>query len=287
MADQKAVFITGASSGIGRECALHLDHLGFRVFAGVRKHADANALRQVSSKRLTPVIIDVTKPDLIASAAQTVAGAIRSSGLAGLINNAGIARGGPLEFIPIDDLRTQLEVNVIGQIAVTQAFLPFLRRAQGRVINMSSISGRLAIPFIGPYCASKFSLEALTIALRFELKPWKIEVVSIQPGPIDTPIWDKSITSFDKITSDQPQEVKRLYGLKLTSLRQKLQKSAESGISPKEVAKIVTLALTTTRPKTRYLVGRQAKMGAFLNTVLPGKLWDRLILHSRRRHFEN
>ena len=280
--EQKAVVITGASSGIGKECALYLDQLGLQVFAGVRKQSDADALVQLSSDRLTPVIIDITRPDLIASAAQVVRDAIESTGLAGLINNAGIAMGGPLEFVPIPDLRKQLEVNVIGQVAVTQAFLPHLRRAQGRVINMSSISGRLAIPFLGPYCASKFSLEALTDALRLELKPWKIDVISIQPGPIDTPIWDKSITSFDNVTNDLPQEIKCLYGPRLASLRQKLLRSAESGISPKEVAKVVTLALMTKHPKTRYLVGRQAKVGAFLNRVLPNKLWDWLILRADR-----
>src|SRR5439155_3574156 len=147
----KSIVITGASTGIGRACALRLDRMGFRVFAGVRKTEDGEALKQQASERLTPVVIDVTDVASIARAAEMVAAEVGEAGLAGLVNDAGIAVAGPLEFIPIEELRKQLEVNVIGQIAVTQVFLPLLRKGHGRIVNMGSISGRLAVPLLGPY----------------------------------------------------------------------------------------------------------------------------------------
>ena len=274
----KAVVITGASTGIGRACALYLDTLGFCVFAGVRKQSDAQALQQEASERLTPIFIDVTRQDTIATAAQTVTAAVDGSGLAGLINNAGIAVAGPLEFLPITELRHQLEINVVGQMAVTQAFLSLLRQGKGRIINMSSISGRVAVPFAGPYAASKFGLEALTDSLRRELHPWGIEVVSIQPGAIVTPIWEKTAAKGDELLSNFPDEAHRLYGARLTVARTGLIKTGQQGISAEEVAKVVTHALTTKRPKTRYVVGRDAKMAAFVLKILPDRLKDWFIL---------
>lgn len=274
----KAVVVTGASTGIGQSCALYLDRLGFMVFAGVRKQADADTLQQKGSERLSPVFIDVTKADTIASAVQTVAAVVKEVGLVGLINNAGVAIGGPLEFVPIAELRTQLEVNVVGQIAVTQAFLPLLRQGQGRVINMSSISGRVAMPFMGPYAGSKFALEALTDSLRVELKPWGIKVVSIQPGAIVTPIWEKSVTRAEQLLNKFPVEADSLYGPPLAALRRAVLKTGQNGILAVEVAKVVAQALTAKRPKTRYLVGRDAKMAAVLVKLIPDRLRDWLIL---------
>ncbi|MEK7693262.1 MAG: SDR family oxidoreductase, partial [Chloroflexota bacterium] len=186
----RSVVITGASTGIGEACALHLDALGWRVFAGVRKGADGEALQRKASARLIPVRIDVTDQASIASACDAVAQELGARGLDGLVNNAGIAVAAPLEFVPIDDLRRQLEINVIGQIAVTQAFLALIRTARGRIVNIGSVSGKLATPFTGPYSASKFAMEALTDALRIELRPWKIEVSIVEPGSIATPIWE-------------------------------------------------------------------------------------------------
>ena len=161
-----AVVITGASTGIGKACALELDRRGFRVFAGVRSESAAQELQAQASARLTPVRIDVTDAASIAAAAETIARSVGDAGLAGLVNNAGIAVSGPLEIVPIDALRRQLEVNVIGPVAVTRSLLPLLRKARGRVVNMSSISGGVAAPYLGPYSASKFAMEAITDTLR-------------------------------------------------------------------------------------------------------------------------
>src|SRR5258708_33287478 len=187
MAAARSVVATGASTGIGEACALRLDRRGFHVFAGVRREVDGGALKQKASGRLTPILLDVTDASSIKSAAAAVAASLDEEGLSGLVNNAGIAIAGPLEFLPIDELRRQFEVNVIGQIAVTQAFLPLLRKGHGRIVNMGSISGRLAFPLLGPYAASKFALRALTTALRMELRPWGIPVSIIEPSGIATP----------------------------------------------------------------------------------------------------
>jgi len=276
-ASLKAVVITGASTGIGRACALYLAKEGYWVFAGVRKQADADFLRQKASGPLTPVFIDVTDPETIADSLKTVIASVGQVGLAGLVNNAGIGRGGPLEYLPLADLQTQFEVNVIGQIAVTQAFLPLLRQARGRIINMSSISGRVAMPFVGPYSASKFALEALTDSLRVELRPWGIAVISIQPGVIATPIWDKSIAKADELLASFPAEVERLYGDKLAVIHKELQAAAQRGTPAETVAKVVAKALGADRPKTRYLVGPDAKLAAWLVWLLPDRLRDWLV----------
>lgn len=275
-----AVVVTGASTGIGYACALYLDTLGYKVFAGVRKQADADNLQQNTSKRLMPVFIDVTNIDTITSAAQTVTELLGKTGLAGLVNNAGIAVPGPLEFLPIADLRRQFEINVVGQVAVTQAFLSLLRQGKGRIINMSSISGRVAAPFVGPYAASKFSLEALTDSLRVELKPWGIDVISIQPGAIATPIWEKTLGGEDFIDNFL-KGAESLYGARLAAAREVAIETGQQGIPAEEVAKVVVRALTAKRPKTRYLVGRDAKITAMLLKFLPDRARDWVILNMR------
>lgn len=274
----QSIVITGGSTGIGEACALYLDKLGLRVFVGVRRENDGERLRQKGSGQLTPVYLDVTNNESILAVLETVTAAVGSAGLLGLINNAGIAVGGPLEFLPLADIRQQLEVNVVGQIAVTQAFLPLLRQGRGRVINMSSISGRIATPFLGPYAASKFALEALTDALRLELQPWGIEVISIQPGAIATPIWNKSLARADEMVKGLPAQADTLYGARLARLRQAILERADQGISADEVAKVVSQALLARRPKTRYLVGRDAKLGALLVKLLPDRWRDRWII---------
>src|SRR2546429_6668900 len=183
-----AVLISGASTGIGRACAEHLDGLGFAIFAGVRNQSDADSLRGAGSGRTQPVMLDVTEPESIASALRIVDEAA-TAGLSGLVNNAGISVGGPLEFVEIDEWRRGLEVNFIGQVAVTQAALPALRKARGRIVNMTSIGGRLASPFLGPYNASKYALEAVTDSLRLELRQFGVAVAAIEPGAVATPIW--------------------------------------------------------------------------------------------------
>lgn len=273
----QAVVITGASTGIGAACALHLDRLGFAVFAGVRKAEDGGALQQQSSNRLTPLLLDVTDADSIQTAKEFVAKEVGEAGLFGLINNAGIAVAGPLEAVPILDLRRQLEVNVIGQVAVTQAFLPMIRQARGRIVNMGSIAGRAAMPLMGPYSASKFALEAITDALRLEVQQWGIQVVIVEPGAIATPIWDKSGQGAADLEAATPPELRTLYGAVVAGVRKVVQEAAKRAISPDVVAKVVEQALTSSRPKTRYLVGTDAKFRALMVKLLPDRLSDKLL----------
>jgi NAD(P)-dependent dehydrogenase (short-subunit alcohol dehydrogenase family) len=248
------------------------------VFGGVRRQADAAALQRDSGGSIQPIFLDVTNAQTIAVAAWQVRQQLNGDGLHGLVNNAGIAVGGPLEFLPIAQLRRQLEINVVGQIAVTQAFLSLLRAGTGRVVNMSSVSGLLATPFIGPYSASKFALEALSDALRGELTPWGIRVITIQPGAIATPIWGKSLKAADKIVAELPPEAMRLYGHVLPTLLDTVKKTGERGVAPAKVSRAVAHALTAARPKTHYLVGADARLGAFLAHWLPDRLRHWLIL---------
>ena len=272
------VVITGASKGIGRATALHLVKMGFHVLAGVRRAEDGAALRREAGEHLTPLLIDVTDPALISRAAEQVSQITGEAGLAGLVNNAGIAVAMPLEFIPIDELRNQLEVNVIGQIAVTQAFVPLLRQAQGRIINISSMAGVVVSPFNAPYHASKFALEALTDALRMELQPWNIDVVSIQPGRTATPIWETSIAHARRNMAQAPPEMLALYGGQIEKRLEEAHKKAKHCIPPQRVAQIIGMALTIKRPKTRYLVGTDAKIAGKVIARLPDRLRDRVIM---------
>ena len=205
-----AVVVTGASTGIGRATALYLDAKGYLVFPGVRKEADAEGLRQQGSDRLAPVMIDVTDEKSIASAREQVAEAVGERGLAGLVNNAGVGGGGPIEFIPLDELRSTLEVNLIGQVAVTQAFLPLIRRRKGTIVFIASIGGRVASPFMSPYNTSKFGIEALGESLRHELAPWGIDVAVVEPGSIDTEIWSKGDEAVRERIDELPEDARRL-----------------------------------------------------------------------------
>jgi NAD(P)-dependent dehydrogenase (short-subunit alcohol dehydrogenase family) len=250
-----AVVITGASTGIGRACALELDRRGFRVFAGVRTVAAAEQLRAEASARLTPTTIDVTEADTIAAAVKSIADSLGDGGLAGLVNNAGIVVPGPLEVIPIDAFRRQIEVNVIGQLAVTQAFLPLLRRARGRVVNMSSISGGLAAPYLGPYSASKFAMEAISDALRVELRGFGIRVSAIEPGAIATPIWEKSLASAERLTADIDSAAISPYDADLATVRKFVDHSIRIASPVSKVVEAVVHALTARRPKAHYYLG--------------------------------
>ncbi|MBD2363795.1 SDR family NAD(P)-dependent oxidoreductase [Anabaena minutissima FACHB-250] len=277
--NQGTVVITGASTGIGEACALRLDKLGFCVFAGVRKDSDAQKLQQKASQRLIPIFLDVTDADSIAFAVETVKNTVGDE-IFGLVNNAGIAVPGPLELLPIADFEQQIQVNVTGQLAVTQAFLGLLRQSRGRIVNMGSISGRSAAPFLGAYNASKFALEALTDVMRMELRPWGISVSIIEPGAIATPMWEKSFTQADTAKQNLSPSALNLYGHALTAVRKQVGILASKSISSDIVAEAVVHALTAKKPKTRYLIGQDAKMGAFLKYLLPDRLYDRVILYS-------
>jgi NAD(P)-dependent dehydrogenase (short-subunit alcohol dehydrogenase family) len=223
------------------------------------------------------MMLDVTDAEQIAAAVETVEPVVANAGLAGLVNNAGIARGGPLEFLPTDELRRQLEINVVAQVAVTQAFLPLLRQGRGRVVNMGSVAGRSTVPFLGPYQASKYALEALTDVLRMELLPWGIEVAIIEPGNVATPIWEKSIAVANEARGRFPPQAEELYGKGMDAIRTGAALAGSNGISTDAVVTAVEHALTADKPKTRYLVGRQARIRALVQ-LLPDRLRDRLIL---------
>ena len=278
--DPGAVVITGASTGIGRACALHLDAMGFRVFAGVRADGDAEALCKEASSNLMPLRLDVTDGSSVAAAEETVYECLENhcEALSGLVNNAGIAVAGPLEVVPAEQFRQQFEVNLIGQMTVTQAFLPLLRKDKGRIVNMGSVNGRVSAPFIGPYCASKFGLEALTDALRMELRPWGISVSLVEPGSVRTPIWEKYGVDMDRLLSDLSPESRDLYGRAIAAARRAAIRRHGAGLRPERVAHAVAHALTARRPKTRYLIGWDARVGAAMAKVLPYRVLDELTL---------
>jgi NAD(P)-dependent dehydrogenase (short-subunit alcohol dehydrogenase family) len=273
----RAVVISGASTGIGAACAMHLDRLGYRVFAGVRKAEDGVALQKACSQRLVPIELDVTDLSTIQKAQTLVSRQTEGSGLFGLVNNAGIAVVGPLEAVPLADLRRQLEVNVIGQVAVTQLFLPLLRQARGRIINMGSIAGLTAMPLMGPYSASKFALEAMTDALRLEVQQWGIHVSIIEPGAIATPIWNKSTIDAAEREVAIKEDLRSLYQPIITAVRKVVAEASKRAISAEIVAKVVEDALTASTPRTRYLVGTDAKLRALMRKLLSDRLSDRLL----------
>ena len=272
---ERWVVVTGASTGIGRACALHLAAQGWRVFAGVRKQSDGDDLARTASG-ITPLLLDVADEDSIADAVRRVASSTGEGGLAGLVNNAGVTFQGPLEYLPMRDLRTQLEINVVGQIAVTQALLPALRRARGRVVFMSSIAGLRPVPFLGPDSASKAALESLGDALRVELAPWGVGVVLVEPGSVATPIWAKGANSVDDLIERLPPEGKERYAVTAKRLANLAVNTGRRGIAPEKVAAKVTHALSCKRPRARYLVGADAFLRAHVESLLPTSLQDKL-----------
>ena len=278
----KSVVITGASTGIGAACALHLDKLGLRVFAGVRRQTDAEALKSKASSRLVAIALDVADSLSVSTAASAVAGAVGDAGLDGLVNNAGVVVTGPVEFLPLPELRHQLEINVVGQVAVTQAFLPLIRAARGRIVNMGSIAGRLATPFSGAYGASKFALEALTDALRLELAPWGISVSIIEPGAVATPIWEKGKKNGAAMLAAAPPEALVLYAEALEAFKRNSEHAAKNAADPMDVARAVEHALTAAKPKTRYVVGRQARIGAAMALLVPDRMRDTMVAKAMR-----
>ncbi len=255
--------VTGASSGIGEACALRLARAGWRVLAGVRRVGDA-------PRGTEEVLLDVTNEDQVRAAAS------RADELDGLVNNAGIALAVPLEFIPLVELRRQLEVNVIGQVAVTQALLPALRRARGRIVFVGSIAGRSALPFLGPYAASKHALEAIADTLRVELQPFGIHVSIVEPGTIRTPIWTKSAAVADELANGAPPALGELYGERIAAFRKVAMQRGAKGASADDVAGAVEEALTRERPRTRRLVGLDAKLRSGFER-LPDRLRDRVV----------
>ncbi len=253
---------------------LRLDRAGWRVFAGVRREEDAESLRAEASERLRPVILDVTDAGQIAAAAELIA-AETGGQLDGLVNNAGVSIPSPLETIPIEDFRRQIEINLTAQVAVTQALLPQIRAARGRIVFITSIGGRIAFPLTGAYHAAKFGLEAVGDVFRQELRPWGISVSIVEPGSIDTEIWDRGERTADEVGGRSPTR-EELYGGAIASYRKVVRKVADRGIPPEKVARAIEHALTASRPRTRYLVGLDAKFQARAK-IIPTRVFDRIV----------
>ena len=273
----KSVLITGASTGIGRATALHLDAAGWRVFAGVRRDEDAASLRDAGSERLEPLMLDVTDAEQISTAVERIGSGVAAAGLDGLVNNAGIAVPGPLETLPIDDFKRQIEVNLSAQVAVTQALLPAIRTARGRIVFITSIGGLMAFPMFGAYHAAKFGLEAVGDVFRQELRPWGISVSIVEPGSIATPIWDRGLEEVDAIAARARDGHAELYGKAIEAYRDVARKTGDRGIPPERVAAKIEHALSARRPRVRYLVGADARGQAFASRVLPDRLVDWIV----------
>jgi NAD(P)-dependent dehydrogenase (short-subunit alcohol dehydrogenase family) len=273
--------ITGASTGIGRATALRLVVAGWTVLAGVRGQEVGESLVEEASarERMIPLSLDVTDAAQIEDAASRVkdlaeGGASSRGGLDALVNNAGIGMGGPVELLAPEDLRRQFDVNVHGQIAVTQAMLPALRRAQGRIVFLSSIGGRVAMAFTAPYAASKHAIEAFGDALRVELHSSGIQVALIEPGSVATPIWDKGRAEAERVSI--PPELEREYGHVPAAMGKVLEDTARRGVAPEMVAETIERALTARRMRARYVVGRDAKAMLVLRRLLPDLVFDRV-----------
>ena len=275
--DRGSVVVTGASSGIGAATVSRLATMGFHVFAGVRRQEDSDRVRESANGTVTPVMIDVTDSALIAAAAQTVEQAVGEHGLAGLVNNAGIVTTGPLEFQPLDDFRRQLEVNLIGPLAVTQAFLPLIRRGRGRIVNVGSIGGLLVVPIEGAYSASKFGLEAVSDALRLELREWKIPVSHVDPGVTDTPIFGKTLLELDRALEALHERDHHEYDAQFAAVRKVVEKSPASAAPADDLAKAIAQALTADKPKTRYHAGHGSKEAFVASRTLSDHAKDRIV----------
>lgn len=274
----RTVVITGASSGIGRACALSLSANGFRVFAGVRKEADGAALQADASGRLESVYIDVTDEKSITAMAEQVGAAVGNAGIAGLVNNAGTTLPGPVEYLSLSGFRQQLEVNLVGPLAVTKALLPLLQAGRGRVVNVTSVGGKAAIPMMAPYVAAKHGLEGLSDVLRLEFRRLGVHVSVIEPGFIATSMGGKlQRDTVDEIAA-LPEDGRRRYGPQMESIAESISEHAASGSRPEVVADAVLHALTSDKPRTRYPAGEGAKRILLLRRILPDRRFDKVIL---------
>lgn len=270
----KNVLITGTSTGIGRSIALGLAASGWRVFAGVRKTADAKSLQAEAEGELVPIQLDIAREESVIAGIRVLADATGGQ-LHGLVNNAGVYLGGPLELMKPEEIELTFRVNVVGLLAVTRACLPLLRAAQGRIINISSISGLVALPGVSVYAGSKHAVEAITDALRVELRPFGVKVIAVEPGGIKTPIWDKGAARDAAAPEDAATRAVRELYAPIVKLLAKLN-AKPGGLPPEAVAEVVADALEASRPKNRYLVGSDAKALSLLDR-LPDALRDRAI----------
>lgn len=277
MINSKSAVVTGVSSGIGRAIAEALMEAGWHVFGSVRSQKDATTVTEALGEGFTPLLFDVTDRSAIDQAAKTVKSALNGQKLAGLINNAGIAVAGPIAYLPEKDLQRQLNVNVFGPMRVTQAFLPLLGTdtsmtgESGRIINMSSVAGKIASPFMAPYAMSKHALEAMTDSLRRELIIHGIDVIAIGPGAVKTPIWAKA----DDIDINQYRNTE--YFDTLERMKTMMQTFGNEGLEPEEVASLTLIALTKENPKTRYAAIKSKLMNWTIPRLLPARMVDNAI----------
>jgi NAD(P)-dependent dehydrogenase (short-subunit alcohol dehydrogenase family) len=280
MAQTKSVVVTGVSTGIGWGTVKVLTGKGFHVFGSVRKQADAERLQAEFGEAFTPLLFDVTDEAAVKAGAAQVEKALGGATLAGLVNNAGIAVAGPLLYLPVDEWRQQLEVNLTGVVIATQAFAPLLgaggtRRADaapskpGRIVNISSVGGRNANPFMAPYCTTKFGLEGLSEALRREMLPFGVDVVVVAPGAVATPIWDKA----DQI--DTSRYANTVYGPALDRLRAYMLQIGKAGLPPEAIGEAIATALTAAKPKVRYVVS-PSPFQVLMTEILPKRTLDRI-----------
>jgi NAD(P)-dependent dehydrogenase (short-subunit alcohol dehydrogenase family) len=275
----KSVVITGASSGLGKAAALHLSELGYRVFAGVRTESSAAELSGApSTGELIPVMLDVTDAASIAHAGELVEHECSDTGLWAVINNAGVCISAPLECVPMDLMRTQLETNFVGALAVLQRFLPLLRASGGRIVNVSSGIANMVPPYSGPYAAAKLAQEGLSDALRRELRPLGVSVSVIQPGSVYTPMWGKIRESADEILAAAPPDVVETYRARfVASLTMSEARARASKTTTTDCAHAVAAALAAKRPKTRYRVGVDSRSAAVARRGVPDRMMDALI----------
>jgi NAD(P)-dependent dehydrogenase (short-subunit alcohol dehydrogenase family) len=271
-ADSRSFLVTGASTGIGAATVTALVDRGHRVWAGVRAAADAERLAGRHGDRVRVLRFDVTDAAAVAAAGAEVTAA---GPLHGLVNNAGAALPGPLEYLPVDRLREQLEINLLGQLAVTQAVLPALRAGTGRIVMIGSIGGRIATPMLGAYSASKFALVGLTDALRAELAPTGIRVILIEPGAIATEIWRRGGDSSERLLAEMPPEAPQRYAKQIAQARRMADSAARRGLAPAKAADAIVRALTDRNPRPRQLLGRDAAVGSLV-ARLPYRLRYRL-----------
>ncbi len=276
----KSVLITGASTGIGRDAALHMDRLGWKVFAGVRKDQDAQSLAAAGSDKLVPVRVDVTKQAEIDACVALIDEHLQGGQLGGLVNNAGIAVGGPLEILALHEIRWQFDVNVFGLIAMTQAAIPLMRRSPGaRIVHVGSIAGKVTTPLLSPYCASKHAVEAISDGLRGELRHWDIWSCVVEPGVIETPIWDKADDEFDEMEAKLGETGLALYGDTIKRFATRIRNNRKMATSVEAVSIAIEHALCSERPKTRYPVGPDAKMASVIRRIVPDRAMDWLLVN--------
>ncbi|MEK4436235.1 MULTISPECIES: SDR family NAD(P)-dependent oxidoreductase [Paenibacillus] len=271
---QEMVVVTGTSSGIGRATAEQLAAEGFHVLAGVRRQEDADKIKQ---KNIEPVILDITTIDTLRALAERVEQDPLGRPLRAVVNNAGIAVNAPLEMVPLDEFRRQIEVSVIGQVAVIQALTPALLKSGGRVVNIGSVGGKISMPGFGIYSAAKYAMEAINDSLRREMSSFGLKVIMITPGGVSTSLSEKGVTTADRLSKLMTPDQHRRHDRLFDAVKAQAESWATSGIPPKKVAEVVSRAIHASNPRTRYTAGRDSALLTRLVRILPDKLLDRML----------